>query len=93
MAGLGYTNSKGRARDGSFEYYISEPIIDNDLKGTGPFILAGLEMQQLVSTSSSPLVVRGWSEYEAVLARIKAPQFPARDFPITDFGGESREPM
>ncbi|MFB0515695.1 MAG: glycoside hydrolase family 105 protein [Candidatus Neomarinimicrobiota bacterium] len=31
-------------RDGSFEYYISEPIVKNDLKGVGPFILAGLEM-------------------------------------------------
>ncbi|HEX2101370.1 MAG TPA: glycoside hydrolase family 88 protein, partial [Candidatus Synoicihabitans sp.] len=41
VAGLGYTSSSGRARDGSFEYYISEPVIDNDLKGTGPFILAG----------------------------------------------------
>src|SRR5690606_24921547 len=25
VAGLGYTNSAGRPRDGSFEYYISEP--------------------------------------------------------------------
>ena len=27
-------------RDGSFEYYISEPIRPNDAKGVGPFILA-----------------------------------------------------
>jgi unsaturated rhamnogalacturonyl hydrolase len=32
-------------RDGSFEYYISEPIIPNDFKGVGPFILATLEME------------------------------------------------
>ncbi|ASB48052.1 glycoside hydrolase family 88/105 protein [Alkalitalea saponilacus] len=31
-------------RDGSFEYYISEPIRDNDPKGVGPFILASIEM-------------------------------------------------
>lgn len=89
VAGLGYTNSKGRARDGSFDYYVTEPIIANDLKGTGPFILAGLEMQELLSTAESPLVVRGWADYEAVLARIKAPSFPARDFPITDFGAKA----
>lgn len=89
VAGLGYTNSKGRPRDGSFEYYVTEPIIDNDLKGTGPFILAGMEMQQLVSTTESPLVVRGWADYESVLARIKAPTFPDRDFPITDFGAKA----
>lgn len=34
-------------RDGSFEYYISEPIRDNDAKGVGPFIWASLEMESL----------------------------------------------
>jgi unsaturated rhamnogalacturonyl hydrolase len=34
-------------RDGSFEYYISEPVRDNDPKGTGPFILAGIEHERL----------------------------------------------
>lgn len=88
VAGLGYTTSKGRPRDGSFDYYISEPIVDNDLKGVGPFILAGLELQQLLGTPSAPLVVRGWADYDAVLARIKAPTFPDRDFAITDFGAK-----
>jgi unsaturated rhamnogalacturonyl hydrolase len=32
-------------RDGSFEYYISEPLRKNDLKGVGPFILASVEME------------------------------------------------
>ncbi len=32
-------------RDGSFEYYISEPIAVNDFKGVGPFILAALEIE------------------------------------------------
>lgn len=32
-------------RDGSFEYYVSEPIITNDLHGVGPFILAAVELE------------------------------------------------
>ncbi len=31
-------------RDGSFQYYISEPVRDNDPKGVGPFIMSGLEL-------------------------------------------------
>jgi unsaturated rhamnogalacturonyl hydrolase len=30
-------------RDGSYEYYIKEPVRDNDPKGVGPFIMASLE--------------------------------------------------
>ena len=33
-------------RDGSFEYYIGEPVRDNDPKGVGPFIMASLEFEQ-----------------------------------------------
>jgi unsaturated rhamnogalacturonyl hydrolase len=47
VAGLGFASSAGRPRDGSFEYYVSEPVVKNDLKGIGPFILAGIELQQL----------------------------------------------
>jgi unsaturated rhamnogalacturonyl hydrolase len=47
VSGLGGSPSNGRARDGSFDYYVSERIVTNDLKGVGPFILAGIEMQQL----------------------------------------------
>lgn len=32
-------------RDGSFAYYISEPVVVNDLKGVGAFILAANEME------------------------------------------------
>ncbi len=32
-------------RDGSFEYYMSEPLRKNDLKGVGPFIFASVEME------------------------------------------------
>ena len=47
VSGLGPDNEKGRRRDGSFEYYISEPIRDNDGKGVGPFIWASLEMERM----------------------------------------------
>jgi unsaturated rhamnogalacturonyl hydrolase len=40
-AGLG-----GRPyRDGSYEYYISEPQRRNDMKGYGPFLLAAIEIE------------------------------------------------
>ena len=34
-------------RDGSYQYYISEPVVSNDLKGVGPFIMAGIQMNNL----------------------------------------------
>jgi unsaturated rhamnogalacturonyl hydrolase len=34
-------------RDGSFTYYISEPVATNDFKGIGPFILACVEVEKL----------------------------------------------
>ncbi len=33
-------------RDGSFAYYMSEPVVTNDPKGIGAFILASAEMEQ-----------------------------------------------
>ncbi len=45
MAGLGPETN--RKRDGTFEYYISEPIVENDAKGTGPFVMAYTEIKQL----------------------------------------------
>jgi unsaturated rhamnogalacturonyl hydrolase len=92
VAGLGY------GREGTFEYYVGEPVIDNDLKGVGPLILAGIELQKLLGLSA---VVAGpgpvaapvtepaapeWTRVGEILARIKAPVFPTREFPITDFG-------
>ncbi len=32
-------------RDGSYDYYLSEPIRKNDLKGVGPFIFVSIEME------------------------------------------------
>ncbi len=50
VAGLGFKNAEGQLRDGSFEYYVSEPVVKNDLKGIGPFILAGIEVEKLTET-------------------------------------------
>ena len=47
VAGLGGSPTNGKMRDGSFNYYVSEPVVANDLKGIGPFILAGIEVQKL----------------------------------------------
>jgi len=38
---------ENKRRDGSFSYYLSEPVRDNDAKGVGPFIWASLEMEAL----------------------------------------------
>jgi len=43
VAGLGGKDN----RDGTFAYYISEPIISNEPKGLGPFILASVENECL----------------------------------------------
>jgi unsaturated rhamnogalacturonyl hydrolase len=34
-------------RNGTFEYYMSEPVVVNDLKGVGAFIMASIEIDQL----------------------------------------------
>jgi unsaturated rhamnogalacturonyl hydrolase len=43
VAGLGGEQQ----RDGSFEYYISEPVVSNERKGVGAFLLASAEMERL----------------------------------------------
>lgn len=97
VAGLGY------GRDGSYEYYLKEPIVDNDLKGVGPFILAGIELQQQLglpwsapAAASEAETVKParasapeWARAAEILARIKAPVFPSREFPITKYGAKA----
>ena len=34
-------------RDGSYDYYVKEPVVSDDFKGVGPFILAALEYEAL----------------------------------------------
>jgi rhamnogalacturonyl hydrolase YesR len=41
VGGLGY------GRDGSYRYYMSERVIDNDPKGIGPAIMAGIQLSEL----------------------------------------------
>ena len=43
VAGLGGP----QRRDGSIAYYLSEPIVSDDPKGVGPFILASLEVEAI----------------------------------------------
>ena len=38
VAGLG--GFDGQKRDGSFEYYLSEPVVSDDVKGSGIFLMA-----------------------------------------------------
>ncbi|MEE3481113.1 MAG: glycoside hydrolase family 88 protein [Lachnospiraceae bacterium] len=40
VAGLGGANH----RDGSYEYYISEPVVENESKGVAPLLMAYMEM-------------------------------------------------
>ena len=75
VAGLGY------GRDGSFAYYISEPIVTNDLKGVGPFILAGVELEKLLGNTAV-----GWNAVPQILEQITEPKFPDTEFSIVDFG-------
>jgi unsaturated rhamnogalacturonyl hydrolase len=95
VAGLGY------GRDGSYEYYLREPVIDNDLKGVGPFILAGIELQKLLGLPAKvsraktktaetkkpkKSVAPEWAKMDEILARIYPPMIPGREFSIVSFG-------
>jgi unsaturated rhamnogalacturonyl hydrolase len=42
VAGLGGTPY----RDGTFDYYVHEPVVANDYKGVGAFIMASLELNR-----------------------------------------------
>jgi len=95
VAGLGY------GRDGSYAYYLREPVVDNDLKGVGPFILAGIELQKLLglpakvtadrvktaeAVKAKKSVAPEWAKLDEILARIFPPLIPGREFSIVDFG-------
>ena len=40
-------------RDGSYEYYVSEPQRTNDMKGYGPFLLAAIEIENAEARTGS----------------------------------------
>ena len=44
VAGLGPENN--RRRDGSYEYYVSEPVVSDDAKGAAPFVLCYTEIRR-----------------------------------------------
>lgn len=46
VAGLGPEDNK--RRDGSYEYYISEPVVENDAKGVAPFVLCYTEVKRML---------------------------------------------
>lgn len=48
VAGLGPEDN--RRRDGSYEYYISEPVVENDAKGVGAFIMAYIEVKKYLDS-------------------------------------------
>ena len=50
VAGLGY------GRDGSYRYYMSEPVVSNDPKGVGPFIMAGIEISKMLESQQQDWV-------------------------------------
>lgn len=45
VAGLGPEDNK--RRDGTYEYYISEPVVENDAKGVAPFVLCYTEVKRI----------------------------------------------
>ncbi len=45
VAGLGPEHNT--RRDGSYDYYVSEPIVSNDAKGVGPLIMAYTEIKKI----------------------------------------------
>lgn len=53
VAGLGGDDN----RDGTFVYYISEPICTNDFKGYGAFLQAALQVEQIKKDSNQPTAV------------------------------------
>lgn len=53
VAGLGGADR----RDGTYAYYISEPIITNDQKGLGAFLLACAEYEEMIQTGELSLPV------------------------------------
>ncbi len=95
-AGLGSSGGTSTYRDGTYDYYVNHTQkADNDLKGVGAFILAGIEMSRLgapaVAADLTPEQVAkmGWDALPVILKHINAPVFPDKNFPITDYGAKA----
>ena len=48
VAGLGPQNDS--RRDGTYAYYISEPVVNNDAKGIAPLILCYTEVKRALKS-------------------------------------------
>ena len=46
VAGLGPQTD--RRRDGTYAYYISEPVVSNDAKGVAPLVMCYTEILRLI---------------------------------------------
>ena len=79
VAGLGGKDM----RSGTYEYYLSEPVIENDCKGVGPFIWASLEYEAANNIEYVPdgRAVRN-GQY------VHEPQSPELAFEGADGGGK-----
>ena len=51
-------------------------------------VLALLAPWTARAAAAAPEATVGWDSLPAILARIKAPQFPVKDFPVTDYGAK-----
>jgi unsaturated rhamnogalacturonyl hydrolase len=53
----------GEHRDGSYQYYVSSPVVSNDPKGIGAFLLAATEMdhaQEATASHGATVLLDGW---------------------------------
>jgi len=93
-AGLGSSGGTSSYRDGTYNYYVHQTqMASNDLKGVGPFILAGIEVakldQQAADLTTEQVAQQGWDALPSVLQHIHAPVFPDKNFPITNYGAKA----
>src|SRR5215217_3692205 len=57
------------------------------LLGVSQFFPRAVDAQRGRSARAGSVI--GWNTVPSILARIRPPKFPARDFPITDFGARA----
>lgn len=57
-------------RDGTFDYYVNEPLRDDDPKGVGPFIMAALELAR--SAADIVVATDGTGDYRTIQAAVDA---------------------
>ncbi len=82
------------SRDGSFAYYMSEPVIQDDSKGVGPFIWASLEAEKIgynMETNSfgpideNTIVTFAWSKASDEITQ--GASYTSPTFTGTSYGG------